>query len=363
MKKLMSILILGLLLILTACLPGKIDHPVRNKPTELETQALINNLRNSTVALLGHHMEFQVGLGSGMIFMKEDSPNGSYYYYVVTNNHVVRTMTHVVVRTWYDRDELGDIYASPGEVTIDEEDIAVVRFESDFDYPVVDIIPFTAEEDTFVQLSIGQTVFGIGTPINPVNHNLVSNFGIIADLSSNFVGHTANINPGNSGGPLFAYDGTFVGINTQRIEYVAGQTIYLLSESIDVNQTAKMIKQRLAEVTPRLGIYIDEYSVFIGTNYEEKYGDRAEGFDPFDYVPANASGVVVIDINSTRPSFGVFQRYDLIIAVNGITVTSIAALGDVITPVTANTTYYFTVTRYNWDLQIFETLDLEVHVP
>lgn len=345
-----------MILLLTGCLATPIEHPIRSYPSELETQAQINSLRNSTVGVIGYYMEFELSLGSGMLFYKEPSPSGKTYYYVVTNQHVVNSMTHVVIRTWYERDELGDIYAYPSTVPNDYEDIAIIRFESDFEYPVVDIIPFSREKNTQVQLSIGQTIFGIGSPIEPKNLNNVTNFGVISALPLNYISHTANINPGNSGGPLFSYDGTFIGINTQRIEVVNKETIYLMSESIHVNQVSKMIKTRLDQVTPKLGVTVVGYNDFVGMDYVEEFGDKASDFDPYDHVETNRHGIVVIDINSTRPSFGKLENYDLIVGINGTLIPvedGVNFFSKALQPIDEGNTYELNVVRYNEDLGQF----------
>ncbi|MBN3490862.1 trypsin-like peptidase domain-containing protein [Acholeplasma equirhinis] len=363
MKKILSLFYLGcFIFLLVGCIPKPIEHPEREHPTVLQFQTLTNNLKASTVALLGHYMEFDLGLGSGSIFHREEVPGG-YLYYVVTNNHVVDGVTHVKVQTAFDRIELGDIYAYPTGTSIpDHEDIAIVRFMSEFDYPMIDIIPLQ-EENMRIQVTKGMTVFGIGTPINEANFNLVTNLGIVSGIDSMFIGHTANINPGNSGGPLFSYDGTFIGINTQRIEKYYGETVYLMAEAIHVNQVAKMIETRLNAVTPKLGVHLVASTDFLSTNYVEWFGERAQDFIAADKIDTDYEGIVIIDINSTRPSYGQFEIYDLITHFENQPVTKNEELIGLIGEVKSGMTYHFTVRRFDQNLGQYKNVVVTVEIP
>lgn len=359
MKKVYAFSLVLLLLLLTSCLPSEIAHPIRDVPTEKEFQALVEDLSDSTVNLFGYYMTFEVSLGSGLIFDREPSKDGMYYYYVLTNNHVVETMTYMKVKTNQGNIEIGDIYAFPLSET-DNDDIAIVRFESSYEYPLIEIKPLDTETNTYVQLSVGQYVFGIGTPVSKDNFNLTTNLGIISDLNSYYVSHTANINPGNSGGPLFSYDGTFIGVNTQRVEIINGETIYLVGDAIHVNKVAEIVQKRLNSVTPKLGIVIRPYDDFVSMEYEAYFGDKAEDFDPYDFVPKNSSGVVIIEVNSTRSSAGILERFDLVQKLNGIEIKSNEDLIAGIGTLQVGNTYTFEVVRFNEDLQTFENLELEV---
>ena len=361
MKKVYVALLGALLLLLTSCLPAPVDHPVRDEPTESEYQTLVEDLKDSTVNLIGYYMTFELSLGSGLIYHKEPSKDDMFYYYVLTNNHVVQSMSHMIVKTNQGNEEIGDIYAFPTKET-DNDDIAIVRFESRFEYPLIDIIPYN-DTQKVVQLSIGQYVFGIGTPVSKDNFNLSSNLGIISDITTNYISHTANINPGNSGGPLFSYDGTFIGVNTQRVEVIDGEVIYLVGDAIHVNKVSEVITRRIADVTPKLGIVIVPYEEFVTLEYEEIFGDKAEDFDPYDYVPTNSYGVSIIEVNSTRPSYNVLQRFDLIQGLNGQTVENTEDLVAAIGTIESGRTYQFDVLRFNPETNQFEKLNLEVFIP
>ncbi|WP_162146875.1 S1C family serine protease [Acholeplasma granularum] len=363
MKKILLIIISFSLIMLTGCMADEIEHQLRDKPTSLEYQELVASLKDSTVSLIGYQLEFEVGLGSGLIYDKEPSKDDKYYYYVVTNYHVVSAMSYVEVVTNQGNIEFGDIYAYTLDSETDNDDIAIVRFESSYDYPLIEILPLNEEQAIQVQLKVGQFVFGVGTPVDKINQNLSTNLGIITDLSQTYVSHSANINPGNSGGPLFSYDGTFIGINTQRVEVIDGETVYLINESIHVNKVAEVIKRRLSQVTPKLGIVIMSYIDFVTDDYIARYGDKAKGFNPLDHVKNGLAGVVVTTVNQTRASFGILEKYDVILEANGIRVTNNEQLGAALNGIESGRTYEFLVSRKNKETNIYEQINLEVIIP
>lgn len=357
MRKILLGILLVFLVVLTGCQSSVVNHPLRETPTEEEQIAIIRELKNSTVALHGKYMELETALGSGMIFMREESPNGKYYYYVVTNNHVVDGSTRMTVVTQYDREEIGDIYStSLDENTAAHEDIAIIRFESDFDYPVVEIIPYE-DPETVLKVSIGQTVFGIGSPSSKDNFNLMTNYGVISDFGGRWITHTTNINPGNSGGPLFSYDGTFIGINTQRVEQVDNRIIYLISESIDANQVADMIDLRLNAVTPKLGISVLDMEKFLLIDEDDEHE-----FDPEDHVNPLIDGIVVLDTAATRSSYGILMMYDVIVEVNGVAVTSLEDFTQSISPIEIGDVFEMVVSRRHETLPIYQEVDVVVTI-
>ena len=50
-------------------------------PTEDEFHEMVENLKEAVVTVKIKYMEFNVGIGSGMIYKKEASPNQMYYYF------------------------------------------------------------------------------------------------------------------------------------------------------------------------------------------------------------------------------------------------------------------------------------------
>lgn len=362
MKRIISFLIILLFTFTLIGCSNNIELSIIDDYTESEFNELVEKLKLSTVLIEEYYLDYNLGHGSGLIYYREELDNNTYRYYVLTNNHVVKYGTRVVIKTYY-KEEEGDVYASyDGDKDIpDNEDIAIIRFDSNIDYPLIDIIPFN--EKKYLEVYKGQKVFAIGTPSYVENYNLVSNIGVISSISRNFISHTTNINAGNSGGPLFSIDGTFIGVNTQRIEYLENKNnelVYLISDSIDANQVAYMINKRLKEVTPRIGISILDYEKFININYQDITDGKNVIFDPFLYVPHGESGVVVLEVNSTRPSYGILNRYDLIKEVNGNPVYNVSQLAQEIGTISEGNTYEFKVIRKNPITNQFDNINLTV---
>jgi serine protease Do len=139
------------------------------------------------------------GMGSGFIV----TPEG----YVVTNQHVVRNASEIVV-TLQDGTKL-----SAELVGIDEKtDLAVLKVESEKD------LPYASFGDSDVT-RVGDWVVAIG---NPFGLGGSATAGIVSargrDIQSgpfdDFFQIDAPINQGNSGGPLFNLKGEVIGINT-----------------------------------------------------------------------------------------------------------------------------------------------------
>lgn len=140
----------------------------------------------------------QEGLGTGFIVR----PDG----YVVTNNHVIRNATRIVVH-------LSDKSSYPAEVVGRdvETDLAVLKIDAN------NLQPITWGESD--ELEVGEWVVAIGSPFGldqTVTSGIVSALGRQVGLASyeNFIQTDAAINPGNSGGPLVNLKGNLVGINT-----------------------------------------------------------------------------------------------------------------------------------------------------
>lgn len=350
MKRLFKVLIICSFLFIS--LAGFASKDLITEPTEDEFHEIVTQLQESTVSIIIYHMEFKLGIGSGMIYDKEETGNDTYYYYVVTNQHVVDDATHVKIQMNNGNIELGDVYAPANTQSSGYEDIAVVRFESSETYK---IIPMPENTNIFspLKLTIGQKVFGIGSPVDVAYANNVSDVGIVTKQTANFIVHTANINPGNSGGPLFTMDGKFIGINTQRLEVINGEVVEGIAESIIVDRVAYLIKQRLDSVTPKLGINVMNHDNFLLSDYSI-FGEQAKDFNPRNLIPQNTSGVVVIDIGSTRPSYGKLALYDLIVSINGESVSNLDQLSTTLGTLAYGNQYDFGVYRYNESSNAFE---------
>ena len=153
------------------------------------------------------------GIGSGVIVQLVDVPAETGVYRVITNNHVIRGATRVVIQlsddTRYDAIErVGD----------PQSDVAVVSFRvDDDDNDDADVV--AAQIGDSRQVEIGDWVLAIGSPFKleaTVSAGIISakNRQLRTVPRSRLFQTDAAINPGNSGGPLVDLDGRVVAINT-----------------------------------------------------------------------------------------------------------------------------------------------------
>jgi serine protease Do len=127
--------------------------------------------------------------------------------YVITNSHVVKNTSDVIV-SLLDRREF------PAKVVgMDElSDIALLKIEGESQLPVVKIGDSS-------KIKVGQWVLAIGSPFD---FDYTATQGIISALGRSleetyvpYIQMDAALNPGNSGGPLFNMDGEVIGVNAQ----------------------------------------------------------------------------------------------------------------------------------------------------
>jgi serine protease Do len=141
--------------------------------------------------------------GSGVIISNKG--------YIVTNNHVIKGATEVLVTLYNNRK-----YTATVVGTDPSTDIAVLKIEAP-DLPTIEM----ANSD---EARIGEWVLAVG---NPFELNFTVTAGIISAKARNinilgnqhrsiesFIQTDAAVNPGNSGGALVNAKGELVGINT-----------------------------------------------------------------------------------------------------------------------------------------------------
>ena len=158
------------------------------------------------------------GVGSGFIV----TPDG----YIMTNAHVVRDATEVVVKMT-DRRE----YSAKVVGIDDRTDVAVIKIDGK-SLPTVRIGDPAA-------LRPGQWVVAIGSPFgmeNSVTAGIVSATArtLPSEQYVPFIQTDVAVNPGNSGGPLFNLSGEVVGINSQIYSQSGGYMGLSFAIPIDV---------------------------------------------------------------------------------------------------------------------------------
>lgn len=182
-------------------------------------------------------------LGSGFVIDDEG--------HVLTNYHVIKGATDIVVRLFDDRSFAADVVGDDPKM-----DIALLKVREPKDLPVV------ALGDSHA-LRVGDWVVAIGNPLgltSTVTAGIVSATGrkslpMGALRYQDFIQTDASINPGNSGGALINLDGEVVGINTAINEAAQGIgfaiPIHMVEEVLEGLKAGGRLKRSW------LGIYAD----------------------------------------------------------------------------------------------------------
>ncbi len=244
-------------------------------------------------------------LGSGFI-ISEDG-------YVLTNNHVVKDASEIIVRL-EDRRELKAKVIGTDE----RSDVALLKIEADH-LPVAKI---GKSED----LKVGEWVLAIGSPFGfdrSATAGIVSAKGRALPRENYvpFIQTDVAINPGNSGGPLFNLDGEVVGVNSQIYSRTGGYMGLSFSIPIEVAMdVAGQLKEHGKVSRGWLGVLIQDVTL-----------DLAKSFGM-----SKPQGALVAKVLPDSPAARAkFEVGDIVVAFNGKEINRSSALPPVVgsTPV------------------------------
>jgi S1-C subfamily serine protease len=247
--------------------------------------------------------EIPRGTGSGFVWDRQG--------HVVTNYHVIqganRAQVTLADQSAWDAELVG---AAP------EKDLAVLRIEA----PAEKLPPIPVGRSA--DLAVGQKVFAIG---NPFGFDQTLTTGIISALGREIqslaripirdvIQTDAAINPGNSGGPLLDSAGRLIGVNTAI--YSPSGSYAGIGFAIPVDTVNWVVPELIANgrlVRPTLGVETAAERVVANLGLEGALVMRV--------VPG--SGAEEAGIRpTTRDRFGRILFGDLIVAVDGESVTS-----------------------------------------
>lgn len=239
------------------------------------------------------------GVGSGVIV---DAERG----FVITNNHVIAGADQIQVALQNGRRMSAKVIG-----TDPPSDLAVIQLQNKSSLQAAVLGDSAA-------LRVGEWVLAIGSPFgldSTVTAGIISAKGRaemgVADFED-FIQTDAAINPGNSGGPLVNTKGELIGINTA---IATRSTGYMGVGFAIPSNMAKLVMQELitkGKVTrSQLGVYID--------TLDEDLRQALK-------LPADQKGILVTQvIPGTPAAAGGFQKYDLIISLEGQPVTQVQA--------------------------------------
>ncbi len=200
-------------------------------------------------------------------------------------------------------------------------------------------------------IEVGQNCVAIGCPGGLAFKNSVSE-GIVSALAvpiESQIGYkneciqtTAAINPGNSGGALFNMQGQVIGINSSKIASTEYEGMGFAVPSNTAVSTAKaLIKDGYVAGRARIGI---EYAAI--SNYENAQ-QLLETLAIKGYKDAEGAMVIqVIDDESNLKNKDV-QQYDMIVAVDGETLTSTDVMTSKLSDSKPGDTITLTIARFN----------------
>ena len=192
------------------------------------------------------------GKGSGVILTSDG--------YIVTNNHVVKNMDEITIKTYDDRKLIAR------KVGVDPNtDLALLKVDAN------DLSPI--EMGNSDALKVGEWVLAVGNPYNldfTVTSGIVSAKGrnklnLIQDSKhpiEEFIQTDAAVNPGNSGGALVDVNGKLVGINTAIYSPNGSFTGY--SFAIPVSIVSRVMKE-LKETKPQAVAEMDNSTERVGS--------------------------------------------------------------------------------------------------
>lgn len=265
--------------------------------------------------------------GTGVVF----SPDG----YIITNTHILQGCEAASV-VFSDGQEYEARLVGADEVS----DIAVILLEGAEDLPF-------AEFGSSASLRVGQAVCAIGNPLNE-DYSRTMTDGIISAIDRNvtYEGHTmtllqtnAALNEGNSGGPLVNEEGQVIGITNMKIMSSYLSTVegigFAIPSAVVKEVSDQLIAQGYVSGEPTIGIMAGSVSEEARSLY---------GLPDGLYVSSVQEGSDALEKG--------LQEGDVITAVNGIPVNSVAQVNEIKEELEVGDTMDFTVYRDGEELEM-----------
>jgi len=269
-------------------------------------------------------------LGSGVIV----SESG----YILTNSHVVEAADSIEVA-------LADTRRVNAKVvgTDPESDLAVLKI----DLPKLPAITFGQPDGT----RVGDVVLAIGNPFGvgqTVTMGIVSATGrshLGINTFENFIQTDAAINPGNSGGALVDINGNLIGINTAIYSKTPGGASLGIGFAIPASTAKTVMEQIIQTGSVQRG--------WIGVGVQEMTREIAESFK----MPGTTRGALITEVfRGTPADRGGMKVGDVLVAVDGKTVTDSATMLNLIAALTPGSQATLRVIRETKEIELKVTV-------
>ena len=262
--------------------------------------------------------------------------------YLVTNYHVIDGAEEITVTLSDDRVLPADVVGTD-EVT----DLAVLRVQAD------DLV--AAEFGDSSSLEVGDTVAAIGDPMGPELRGTMTD-GIISGINRDIkiggrtmslLQTTAALNDGNSGGPLLNGKGQVIGINTMKLAGSDNEVEgigFAIPSSIVESVVNEIMANGYVSGRPSLGLTFSSLSLAARVYY---------------HLP-NGLYISSVSENADAAEQGI-QSGDILIAVNGETVSSSTDVENLISGSAVGDTATLSIFRGGWiytvDVKLIDTAD------
>lgn len=275
--------------------------------------------------------EIEAGQGSGVIMSEANGKT-----YIMTAAHVISSGSSFKVTTndnkKYDATVVGyDAQTDIGVISIDATGLKIASFGNSKD------------------IVVGEQVVVIGCPYSKTFMNSVAT-GIVSAVDrplASSIGYDneciqtdAAINPGNSGGALFNMAGQVIGINSSKIASTDYEGMgFSVPSNTAVKTANSLIKNGYVAGRAKLGITYNEITNVSNANAILNALDK-KGFE-------NCKGAMIINEVSSDSDLANkdIKQYDMIVAVNGNTMTSVDVLTKVLSKSSPGDSITLTIAR------------------
>lgn len=283
----------------------------------------------------------QSGEGSGVIMSEQNGKT-----YILTCAHVISDADSFTVTlndgTELDAQMVGyDAQTDIGVLAVNETGLQIAEFGDSS------------------ELIVGEQVVAIGCPggLEFMNSQTSGYISALDRPISSKIGYDTNciqidaaINPGNSGGALFNMQGQVIGINSSKIAATEYEGMGFAVPSATAVATANsLIKVGYVEGRAKLGVTYNPITNFNNSGAVIQALDQ-KGFK-------DCQGAMVIDsVDEESDLFGQdIKQYDMIVAVNGETMTSTDVMTSILADSKPGDTITLTIARIeNNDIRTFE---------